>query len=131
METEPFYTLVQLLEEYVTSGMPPVLLETRRDFVNYGEVIGRMNAADNYRWDVFAPGIGRKLPTDVLYHVAHVHGIVLLPNQNHKIVVTLRGFPPASKREFQSDIMHLVNRYRKVYHQRARFVKWSELLDQM
>jgi hypothetical protein len=68
--------------------------------LNYGEVVDEWyNAADGDKWDVFAPGLARELPTGVPYHVAEVLGHLRLLNGNHKIAVRLadvRGYDAAA-----------------------------------
>lgn len=57
---------------------------------NYGEVAHEWrNAADGDRWDVFAPGLPRALPTGRPFRVRAVLGVLWLPNGNHKIAVRL------------------------------------------
>lgn len=58
--------------------------------LNYGEVAENWhNAADGDRWDVFAPGYEAPLPTNTLYTVREVLGILKLENGNHKIAVRI------------------------------------------
>ncbi len=79
-----------------------------------------MNAADNDRWDVFAPGLSQMLPTGSIYSVERVVGVVVLPNGNHKVIVVLQGHAP-NPVKLHTDMEHFIKRYRNVYNQAAVF----------
>jgi hypothetical protein len=76
-------------------ALDAVKLEYRPDkwmfgSVNYGEVYGNLyNPADGDRYDVFAPGYASRLPTNRVYRVRGVLGVLEMENGNHKIAVRL------------------------------------------
>jgi len=76
------------------TGSPVVLQDRPACFMfgalNYGEV-GRdwYNRADGDRFDVFAPGYPRRLPTCAPYTVREILGVVRMENGNDKIAVRL------------------------------------------
>lgn len=77
---------------------------------NYGEVPGMINEADGDPWDVFTPGLTRRLDVSKNYSVKSVLGVVLMANGNHKIAVELfvPGFDPT---RVQADVEAYMRRY--------------------
>lgn len=57
--------------------------------MNYGEVLPEwINAADNDKYDIFAPGYALPLEIDQ-YVVESIIGVLMLANKNHKIAVRI------------------------------------------
>jgi len=55
--------------------------------LNYGEIKGWYNEADGDCWDVFVPGMGRKLPLNKPMKIKKILGVLFLENYNHKIAI--------------------------------------------
>lgn len=96
-----------------------IKLDYRRDFPNYGEVLGVRNPADHCRWDVFIPGFGRPLKKG-RYRVSHILGVIKFENGNHKIVVKLQGTHPGSQR-IAAQIPEYIDKYEKLYGRHGEF----------
>lgn len=77
---------------------------------NYGDVPGMINEADGDPWDVFTPGIARRLDTSKTYRVKRVLGVVILANGNHKIAVEL-FVPGFDERRLTTDINTYMTNY--------------------
>jgi hypothetical protein len=85
---------------------------------NYGEVASPWyNAADGDKWDVFAPGYARRLPTCTPYRVAYVLGFLDMENGNSKIAVRLANTPgyraDRARREIDRYVEEYTRRMRK------------------
>lgn len=98
-------------------GKTRVKLEARRrrfmfGALNYGEVPGMINEADGDCWDIFLPGMTRRLAVNKLYSIKRVIGAVILENGNHKIAVELflPGFDPE---HIEKDVDTYMQRYTK------------------
>ena len=121
---EIYVSLTQLLSEFRENGaLPPALIDIRLDFINYGEILGRVNRADGDRWDIFAPGIPYKLRVDQYYVIEDILGVVFLPNGNHKVVVQLQDHTPEESL-LEEDIKYLWSRYINVYRQNAKYKRF-------
>ena len=79
---------------------------------NYGEIPGKINDADGDPWDIFTPGMTRRLNTSKMYRVKRVIGVVVLENGNHKIAVELfvPGFDPT---RVDADVEEYMKKYSK------------------
>ena len=119
-------SLYDLLREFAATGTLHVKLDKRKDFYNYGEVTDRMNDADGCFWDIYAPGISFHLPTTRKYKISRILGVLMLPNGNHKLIVTLAGYNP-NWLKFDDDLNYFISRYRNVYHQDGTYQVLSAL----
>ena len=91
---------------------------------NYGEIMYLMNPSDGDLWDVFVPGVDEPLDTNTIYEVSDVHGVMLVPNGNHKIAVSLKGVP-------SSHIDEDIHVFCKEYSESHKFVyKWIDMVHQ-
>lgn len=79
---------------------------------NYGEIPCLINDADGDPWDIFTPGMTRRLNTSKMYRVKRVIGVVVLENGNHKIAVELfvPGFDPT---RVDADVEEYMKKYSK------------------
>lgn len=101
-----------------------VRMEARRNsygVLNYGEMLTLLNPSDGDHWDVFLPGYDVPLSKDESYVVDEVHGIMLTPNGNHKIAISVRGFPRV-KDKTQEEIDSFVQKYTASHRFQCKWV---------
>ncbi len=78
--------------------------------LNYGDVPGMINEADGDCWDIFLPGMTRRLNVNKTYTVKRVLGAIVLENGNHKIAVEL--FVPGFEAEnVDADVKTYMEKY--------------------
>eukprot|EP00633_Aureoumbra_lagunensis_P003690 CAMPEP_0197301986 /NCGR_PEP_ID=MMETSP0890-20130614/50762_1 /TAXON_ID=44058 ORGANISM="Aureoumbra lagunensis, Strain CCMP1510" /NCGR_SAMPLE_ID=MMETSP0890 /ASSEMBLY_ACC=CAM_ASM_000533 /LENGTH=245 /DNA_ID=CAMNT_0042781461 /DNA_START=1335 /DNA_END=2072 /DNA_ORIENTATION=+ len=109
-----------------------------RKIIPYGEIIGFRNRGDGDRWDIIAPGIplDHTSPTGLKdiginnrLTVSGVLGVVLIKGGNHKIVVQLDDFRPASRAAVIADVYRFIDAYVAakpgLTKARVRFLEYS------
>ena len=83
---------------------------------NHAELLGYWNKADNCLWDVQLLGYDRQFEYDKKYYTDKVLGYIEMPNNNHKILLKLRGAVGWSKEKFFRDAKRYIREYNKINH---------------
>ena len=101
-----------------------VRLEERHNsygVVNYGEMLQLLNPSDGDNWDIFCPGYSSVLPRFTPFDIDEVHGVMLTPNGNHKIAVSIVGHArdPSTT---QKDIDNFVQTYARSHKFSCRWI---------
>lgn len=120
---EVFVDLIPLLNRLV-DGPAAIRVEKRQKTYgvrNYGEIIGVLNPSDGDLWDVFLPGYEGPLDRSSLYTVDRVHGVLLTPNGNHKIAVSVKE-SPADCARLDSDIETFCEEYARSHRFTCKWV---------
>ena len=91
--------------------------------LNYGEITGWYNSADGDCWDVFVPGMKRRLPLKTPMKVKEILGVLFLENGNHKLAVQVY-YP-----NFDNDAAEQeITQYSKIYTQKMNKLGfWMDL----
>lgn len=126
-QQEVFLDLIPLLNRLVDKDIKHyVQIEKRHKtygVANYGEILYLMNPSDGDLWDVFLPGYSQNLEKNVKYQVEKVFGVLLTPNGNHKIAVSVKEIP-VDDEKVEHDISVFCNEYAKSH----RFIcKWIHI----
>lgn len=89
--------------------------------LNYGEIPCWINSADSDPWDIIAP-TNVKLKVNVPYTIAHVIGVFVLEDGNHKIAVHIDGVPQCEKKHERAYIEQFCKGYTKFTNIKGQFV---------
>jgi len=81
--------------------------------INHAESIDYINSADNDLWDIMVFGYKDQFKYNKKYFTKKILGVLLLPNNNHKIVVKLgnRGF---SNKIFKTQLERYISEYSRI-----------------
>lgn len=126
-QQEVFLDLIPLLSRLVDREFPHyVRVEQRQKtygVANYGEILNLMNPSDGDLWDVFLPGYSQPLDKAMNYQIEKVFGVLLTPNGNHKIAVSIKDVP-VDAQKVERDISVFCAEYAKSH----RFIcKWIHI----
>lgn len=124
---EVFVDLIPLLNRLVNNEYPSYIRVEKRQRTygvqNYGEILNCMNPSDGDLWDIFLPGYHKPLDKTATYEIEKVFGVLLTPNGNHKIAVSIKELP-VDPMVVEADISAFCNEYAKSH----RFVcKWIHI----
>lgn len=79
---------------------------------NYGEITNTINKADNDPWDIIVPGY-EKLKRNEPYKIKQIEGIILMPNNNHKVIIDIYT---NNKRKSKKEQIDEIYTYRRLYN---------------
>lgn len=126
-QQEVFLDLIPLLSRLVDKELSHFVRVEKRHktygVLNYGEILHLMNPSDGDLWDVFLPGYTQALEKNIKYQIEKVHGVLLTPNGNHKIAVSIKEIP-VDPQKLEQDISVFCSEYAKSH----RFIcKWIHI----
>ena len=102
----------------ILKGNVTVTLEDRKGkdygIPNHAEILDIINPADNDPWDVLILGYHKNLRSHAKYKVRYIKGIIWLPNENHKILVSIdeKGY---SDEKYREDLEKYLKNYKKAH----------------
>ena len=102
----------------ILQGGVTVTLEDRKGkdygIPNHAEILDMINPADNDPWDVLILGYDKNFRSHAKYKVRCIKGIIWLPNENHKILVSIdeKGY---SDEKYREDLEKYLKNYKKAH----------------
>ena len=116
----------------ILKGSVTVTLEDRKGkdygIPNHAEILDIINPADNDPWDVLILGYHKNFRSHAKYKVRCIKGIIWLPNENHKILVSIdeKGY---SDEKYREDLEKYLKNYKKAHPKLRHDISYIDFKD--